>query len=182
MLPNDLLDQVNRVEETLLECISLAESTLNAKEQDTFEAKFNKGFDNFMNGLEPLALESIQINLEFLYPNDDREFINYLNNFETPDKFDGLEEWSDDIDLFMESLINPDKIEELWHISKAKKMWDDLQLHEQHEQQRSSQPAAQRNYPTTIQIVHASAHMAPQARMGLPPPEPTYYFPNIPFG
>ena len=50
---------------------------------------------------------------EFLDPNDDREFINYLNNLETPNEFDNLEEWSDDIDLFMESLINPDKIEEL---------------------------------------------------------------------
>ena len=49
------------------------------------EAKFNKDFDDFMNGLEPLGSGPIQINPEFLDPNDDREFINYLNNLETPD-------------------------------------------------------------------------------------------------
>ena len=36
-----------------------------------------------MKGLEPLGSGPIQINLEFLDPNDDREFINYLNNLTT---------------------------------------------------------------------------------------------------
>ena len=66
-----------------------------------------------MNGLEPLGSGPIQINPEFLDPNDDREFINYLNNLETLDEFNDLEDWSDDTDMFMECLIYPDKIEEL---------------------------------------------------------------------
>ena len=81
--PNDLLCQVDWVDETLLECINLAESTLNAEEQNTPKAKFNKEFDDCMKGLEPLGSGPIQINLEFLDPNDDREFINYLNNLTT---------------------------------------------------------------------------------------------------
>ena len=40
---------------------------------------------------------------------------------------DELVEWSDDIDLFMEGLSNPDKIEGHWEQSKAKKLWDESQ-------------------------------------------------------
>jgi hypothetical protein len=38
---------------------------------------------------------------------------------------DELAEWSHDIDLFMEGLSNPEKLEALWEQSKAKKLWDD---------------------------------------------------------
>jgi len=38
---------------------------------------------------------------------------------------DELADWSHDIDLFMEGLSNPDKLEALWKQSKAKKLWDD---------------------------------------------------------
>ena len=58
---------------------------------------------------------------KFLDPDTDRAFIDYLNKLDGPDSFDDLNEWSDDIDLFMEGLSNPDKIEELWEKSKAKK-------------------------------------------------------------
>ena len=64
---------------------------------------------------------------EFLDPVTDRAFIDYLNKFDGPDSFDDLNDWSDDIDLFMEGLSNPDKIEELWEKSKAKKTRDDPQ-------------------------------------------------------
>ena len=114
-LSDDLLCQVDRVDDSLLECLNLAEKTMNAKEHEAPEAKFNKDFDDFMGGLKPLDSEPIQINPEFLDPNNNREFINYLNNLETPDEFDDLEERSDDIDLFMEDLLNLNKIEELWH-------------------------------------------------------------------
>jgi len=40
---------------------------------------------------------------------------------------DELAEWSSDIDLFMEGLTNPDKLETLWEKSKAKKLWDSSQ-------------------------------------------------------
>jgi len=40
---------------------------------------------------------------------------------------DELAEWSHDIDLFMEELTNPDKLEALWEHSKMKKLWDDSQ-------------------------------------------------------
>jgi len=40
---------------------------------------------------------------------------------------DELADWSHDIDLFMEGLINPDKLEALWEQPKAKNLWDDSQ-------------------------------------------------------
>ena len=54
----------------------------------------------------------------------DQAFIDYLSKLDGPDSFDDLQEWSDDIDLFVEGLSNPDKIEELWEKSQAKKLWD----------------------------------------------------------
>jgi len=40
---------------------------------------------------------------------------------------DELADWSHDIDLFMEGLSNPDKLEALWEQSKAKNLWDNSQ-------------------------------------------------------
>ena len=53
--------------------------------------------------------------------------IDYLNSLDNPDDFDDLDDWSDDIDLFVEGLLNPHMIDELWRKSKAKKMWNNFQ-------------------------------------------------------
>ena len=81
-----------------------------------------------MSGLDntdPLNSDYIHINPEFLDPTDDREFIDYINSLD--DNFDDLDDWSDDVDLFMERLCNPHMIDKLWKKSKAKKMWDNFQ-------------------------------------------------------
>ena len=57
----------------------------------------------------------------------DQAFIEYLDELDGPIPDDELVEWSDDINLFMEGLSNPDKLEELWEESKAKKLWDESQ-------------------------------------------------------
>ena len=57
----------------------------------------------------------------------DQAFIDYLDELDGPIYDNELVEWSDDIDLFMEGLSNPDKLEELWEQSKAKKQWDESQ-------------------------------------------------------
>ena len=51
----------------------------------------------------------------------------YLEELDEPISEDELAEWSNDIDLFMEGLTNPNKLETLWEQSKAKKLWDDSQ-------------------------------------------------------
>ena len=56
------------------------------------ESKFDQDFDRFMNGLE---------------------------NFEP---FDDLEEWSDNVDLFMDAMANPAQhADALWELAKLKK-------------------------------------------------------------
>ena len=57
----------------------------------------------------------------------DQAFIDYLDELDGPISDDELAEWSDDIDLFMEGLSNPDNLEGLWEQSKAKKLWDESQ-------------------------------------------------------
>jgi len=57
----------------------------------------------------------------------DQAFIKYLEEIDEPNPKDDLAEWSNDIDLFMEGLSNPDKLEEIWEQSKAKKLWDNSQ-------------------------------------------------------
>ena len=57
----------------------------------------------------------------------DQAFIKYLEELDEPISEDELAEWSNDINLFMEGLPNPDKLETLWKHSKAKKLWDNSQ-------------------------------------------------------
>ena len=55
----------------------------------------------------------------------DEAFIKYLEELDETISEDEQAEWSRDIDLFMEGLSNPDKLEALWEQSKVKKLWDD---------------------------------------------------------
>ena len=61
-------------------------------------------------------------------------------------------------------------------------MSDDFQSRQQHQQERAPQTAAQRDDRATTQTPHASSDVALWAKMGLPPPKPTYCTPNIPCG
>jgi hypothetical protein len=57
----------------------------------------------------------------------EQAFIRYIEELDEPIVKDELAEWSHDIDLFMEGLTNPEKLEALWEQSKVKKLWDDSQ-------------------------------------------------------
>ena len=86
--PEDIFAHLDRMDNSLLDCINLVEDTLNAKEHDTSEEKFNQDFDGFMSRLnnpEPLNPDYIQINPKFLDPTDDPEFIDYINSLDNPD-------------------------------------------------------------------------------------------------
>ena len=77
--------------------------------------------------IHSLELSSKDIFLELSDINRDQAFIEYLDELDGPIPDDELVKWSDDIDLFMDGLSNPDKLEELWEQSKAKKLWDESQ-------------------------------------------------------
>ena len=129
----DILSRIDRVNSKLANCIKVAESTLQNKEQKSgggicggagetnprlvrmgpsisripqspspkpahtrtpipVESKFNQNFDRFLNGLE---------------------------NFEP---FDDLEDWSDNVELFMDDKTKPtEHADALWELAKLKK-------------------------------------------------------------
>ena len=51
----------------------------------------------------------------------------FLEELDCPEDLDNLDEWSDEVDMFMEVLSNPYKLEELWQQSMAKKLWHNFQ-------------------------------------------------------
>ena len=71
------------------------------KAEDTF---------NFNTSLEEL---SNQWTFNSTEQEQDQAFIKYLEELDEPIPEDELAEWSHDIDLFMEGLTNPDKLETL---------------------------------------------------------------------
>ena len=58
-----------------------------------------------------LEESSIQWTLDSAELEQDQAFIKYLEELDEPIPEDELAEWSHDIDLFMEGLSNPDKLE-----------------------------------------------------------------------
>ena len=56
---------------------------------------------------------------ESLFDQDFDQFMNSLNNFEP---YDDLEDWSDNVDLFMEAIANPPQhADALWELAKLTK-------------------------------------------------------------
>jgi hypothetical protein len=112
----------------LLDCIKLSEYTLRAKEYDSPEEKFNQDFDEFISRLEHMPRnDRIEINPESLDLVNDQELIDYINSLDSPDGFDDLDDWTDDIDLFMQGLCNPHNIDDLWLQAKAKELCENFQ-------------------------------------------------------
>ena len=74
-----------------------------------------------------LGESSTQWTLNSAELEQDQAFIKYLEQLDEPIPEDELADWSHDIDLFMEGLINPDMLEALWEQCKAKNLWDDSQ-------------------------------------------------------
>jgi len=103
----DIFSNIDNFDEKIEHCLQLAENTFNNK--TSYEEISNTW------ALSPTELEQ------------DEAFIKYLEELDEPFSEDELAEWSNDINLFMEGLTNPDKLETLWEQSKVKKLWDDSQ-------------------------------------------------------
>jgi len=99
----DIFSNIDSIDEKVKHCLQLVEHT------------FNDGTSYNPWVLSPTELEQ------------DQAFIKYLEELDEPISEDELAEWSNDTNLFMEGLTNPDKLKTLWVQSKAKKLWDDSQ-------------------------------------------------------
>ena len=66
-LSDDIFTHLDRIDNTLLACIKLSEDTLNAKEYDSPEVKFNHDFNEFMIRLEHLHRKLLDLVVVGLY-------------------------------------------------------------------------------------------------------------------
>ena len=103
----DTFSNIDDIDKNIEYCLQLAEDTYNDK----------TSYEEFSN---PWALSSVELE-------QDQAFIKHLEELDELISKDELAEWSNNIDLFMKGLINPDKLKTLWEQSKAKKLWDDSQ-------------------------------------------------------
>ena len=100
----DTFSNIDNIDEKIEHCLQLAE--------DTF---------NINTSREELSNQWILNSAEL---EQDQAFIKYLEELDEPIPEEELADWSHDIDLFIEGLSNPDKLEALWEQSKAKELWD----------------------------------------------------------
>ena len=85
---------INDIDEKIEHCLQKAEDTFN----------INTSLEEFSNQWTFNSAELEQ----------DQAFVKYLEELDETISEDELVEWSHDIDLFMEGLTNPNKLEDLW--------------------------------------------------------------------
>ena len=105
-----------------MDCIKLSEETLNNKEDDLDETSPN--FDEFLKKLDHQPNTNL---IEVERDPSDQELIKYKNSLDPLDEFYDLDNWSDDINLFMQGLADPARSDKLWLKVKAKETWEKFQ-------------------------------------------------------
>ena len=103
----NIFSNIDNIDEKSEHCLQLAKDTFNNK-------------TSYIESSNPWALSPTELE-------QDQAFIKYLEEHNKPISEDELAEWSKDIDLFMEGLTNPNKLETLWEQSKVKRLWDESQ-------------------------------------------------------
>ena len=129
----EILSDIDRVDSKLADCIKIAESTLQNKEQklgggiyggsgetNPQLVRMGPSISKIPQGPSP---KSAHIRTpepaESSFDQDFDQFMNGLDNFEP---FDDLEDWSDNVKLFMGAIANPPKhANALWELAKLKK-------------------------------------------------------------
>jgi hypothetical protein len=107
---SELLNRIDQVSNSIEGCINLAESNLRKiKSKASFKktTRKKKTYDyEYVEFINPWASSTSELE-------QDQTFIDYLDKLDGPISEDELAEWSNDIDLFMEGLSNPDKTRSL---------------------------------------------------------------------
>jgi hypothetical protein len=129
----DILSGIDRVDSKLADCIKMAESTLqNTKQKpggvicggsgktNPRLVQMGPSFSRIpQNPSSKPAHVQTPESAESPFDKDFAQFMNSLDNFEP---FDDLEDWSDNVDLFMDAMANPPHhAEALWELAKLKK-------------------------------------------------------------
>ena len=128
-----MLSRIDRVNSKLADCIKIAESTLHNKGQKTGGGicggstetnpqlvRMGPSISRIPQSPSPKpAHTQTPKQVESKFDQDFDRFMNGLENFEP---FDNLEEWSDNVELFMDAVAKPNEhADALWELTKLKK-------------------------------------------------------------
>ena len=129
----DILSGIDRVDSKLIDCIKIAESTLQNKEQksgggicggsgETNPRLVRLGLSISRIPQSPSPKPAHIRTPEPVKSSFDQDFDQFMNNLDNFEPFDDLEDWSDNVDLFMDALANPPQhANALWELTKLKK-------------------------------------------------------------
>ena len=124
---------IDRVDSKLVDCIKMAENTLQNKKQKSGGgicgrsgktnpqlARMRPSSSRKPQNPSPKSAHCRTPELaETLFDQNFDQFINNLDNFEP---FDDFEDWSDNVDLFMNTMAHPPQnADALWELAKLKK-------------------------------------------------------------
>ena len=128
----DILSGIDRVDSKLADCIKIAESTLQNKEQKSGGGIYRGSGETNPRLVrmgpsisripqspspKPAHIQTPEP-VESSFDQDSDQFMNDLDNFEP---FDDLKDWSDKIDFFMDAMANPpEHADALWELAKLK--------------------------------------------------------------
>jgi hypothetical protein len=109
---------IDRVDSTLINCINMAESTMQHKKQISMRSFCGKPQNHSPKTTHKWTPEPTDIS-DPLFDQDFDQFMESLDNLEP---YDDLEDWSDDVDLFMDAMSHsPHMADILWEEVKLKK-------------------------------------------------------------
>ena len=122
----DIFSRLDQVDSSLSNCIKMAEDTLQAgdckKQKDTRSEphwkpkKANPRLDRlgkpisgtrWASSLDSSLSMTPGVTGQFLDPLLDQDFDDFMESLNNLEPFDDLEDWTDDVDLFMEAMCNP---------------------------------------------------------------------------
>ena len=124
---------IDRVDSKLADCIKMAEGTLQNTKQKSGggiyggSGKTNPRLVRIGPSISRKPQKPSLKPAQFWTPEPaespfDQDFDQFMNNLDHFEPFDDLEDWSDNVDLFMEAMAHPpQKADALWELAKLKK-------------------------------------------------------------
>jgi len=131
-----MLSRIDRVDSKLIDCINMAKSTLQNKRQNSggeFCGKPKEGNPRLARMGPSPSGKSQNLSLKPTHmwtpePTDicdplfDQDFDQFMGSLDNLEPYDDLEDWSDNVDLFMDAMAHPPQMADaLWELVKLNK-------------------------------------------------------------
>ena len=128
-----MLSGIDRVNSKLADCVKVAESTLQNKEQKSGggicggAGETNPRLVRMGPSISriPQSPSPKPAHTQTLEPDEskfDQDFDRFMNSLENSEPFEDLEDWLDNVELFMDAMAKPtEHADALWELTKLKK-------------------------------------------------------------